>query len=150
MEQGIDNVFEEFRLELEKVNNSYSRRSLEVKRIWEGFDSEASKLIQIVSQKFKNVLDEICPVVTLWNERPASKDKATVKDYKIIYEPHAQEFRIEIESFYTSGNSSSACPHIFLGPITGYRNEVDSRIQDFKDNYNISYIKNPVNNCDHK
>ncbi len=143
-----------------KTNESYLIRKRKYeeseKIIWENFDKEVKELTDIVHKDFRKVLDDIGPVIAKWACATTSKRGANILEFKVNYLPHYKKFIIEIEKIKNleghviGGENNKDCPHIYLEPITGMGNDLDPRIEDFKERYYIRLIGNPRNNCEHK
>lgn len=141
----------EFEFLKSNIRDSYYRRTEDTKKIWKGFDNEVKKLTDIVKKEFGEILKEIGPVVTPWWEEYSKGERAKVVDYTVSYDPERDKFSVKINKIRAiKGIFNTECPHVFLEPITGFDYELDPRIKNFKEKYNLSYIQNPDNVCEHK
>ena len=142
---------EEFQSYLNQVNQSYFDRKEKEKQVWEGYDKEVRELTDIVGREFQKVLDEIGPVVSPWVEKYNKDiDRAIVKRFGVGYSPEQEKFTIKIHEIKTTDGKPIECPHSFLGLITGFDDELHPKIKEFQERYNVSDIRNPSNNCEHK
>ena len=131
---------------IEKVDASYKRRNGEQAKIWAGFDEEAAALTGIVSREFNRVLGEI----DLSEKINNVKRKVVIKDFNVDYVPQWKYFDIKIkdwevdidgESFSDrNGRPYFYCAHSYLKKVIGFSDEVDSRIPDFKRDFNVQNI----------
>ncbi len=127
--------------ELRKVDSSYKNRKDEVEKVWEGFDREIDGLNLIVFQEFARVLEEI--------ELP---ENAEIKAFEVDYNLQLRKFKIEIkewgvekkgESFSDRRGGyvgSGYCAHCYLEPIIAHGDKADSKIKEFKKEFNVNYI----------
>jgi len=140
--------------QMQAVQNSYKRRVKEGEqatlKIWKGYKSEKEKLVSWVSVAFQKVLNEVGPVIT-GRVRKSNPDaeRSMVEEYTVEYCPQWNEFKINIDKISLC-TSPEDCPHIYLGPITGFGDERHPKIKEFMKEYHVRRISNPDNYCSHK
>ncbi|MGV8151993.1 MAG: hypothetical protein ACP5OG_02850 [Candidatus Nanoarchaeia archaeon] len=110
--------------------------------IWKEHNDIVKNLNSIVKEEFKNVLKEV-PLVFM-------QDRAEITDFDVEYFPQFSYFKIKIKKLETKFGDDAIdfCPHGYLEKITGF--DKDPRIKEFMKKYNVEYISNPYNNCEHK
>ncbi len=133
-----------------------------MKKHWELFDSQKARLEAMVGQEFGNVLHEIGPLpLPDWIlERQPAPENPKILGYKTKYFPQSRNFMIEVTRFKLPNgkimdnadvlSSQYGCPHVFLGLVCGWSDEIHPRIKKFKEEYSVSNISYPVNDCKHK
>lgn len=156
----------EFATQLSQVNESYSKRKRQeqesLSQVWRGFDKERKKLEGIISKEFKNILDEMGPLVSSWVKAYVGKcEGAIILDYNVDYEPERLLFKIKITKLKLPDgkimdnkdilSSQYGCPHLYLDQIVGFSDDrLEPKIKEFKKKYKIRLIQEPYNNCEHK
>lgn len=137
---------EELKREIETVDASYQRRRKEEAKVWAGFDKEVGCLTERVSQEFKRVLDTL----ELRDEK-LNNGEIKVLDFEVEYSPTKKDFIITINrwgikvdgTWHSDKNPRPPyrfCVYSYLKQVIGFDHELDSRIIDFKNDFNIHKI----------
>jgi hypothetical protein len=129
---------------------------------WRDFNLKKSAIESIVSEEFERVLREIGPIpIPEWIlARESHAENPKILGYKTEYDSQFKKFRIKITKFrLPTGeimddadvlSSRDVCPHVYLGLVCGFLDEIHPKIKDFEKKYLISYIREPNNDCEHK
>lgn len=140
--------------QMQAVQDSYRRRVNEedqaLSKIWKEYNSEEDRLTSQVSTAFREVLDEVGPVISGWvEENNPDSERAIVEEYSVAYHPERNEFKIKIDKINLC-TSPEDCPHIYLEPITSLSGECHPKIKEFMKEYHVYRISNPENYCHHQ
>jgi hypothetical protein len=114
---------------------------------WKEFNQNKSKLEKCVGNEFKKIIKEI------------NLHGAEILDFNINYNPQFKQLEMKITQLKLPDgkimddkkiSSQHGCPHFYLNEVIGFLNEINPEIKEFQNKYNIRYIQNPDNNCEHK
>ncbi len=124
-----------------------------VARIRKPHDIMARRLEAEVKNAFNGVLEEM-----RYSGKNERKNHATITGFNCEYDEttlYSFPLKIRITSMQTLDGPidpehyREICPHKWLRPIIGFRNEVDARIKAFMEEYMIRKIIPPNNTCAH-